>query len=127
MKKLCAICLSLLLLWQIALHVTVFACWQLNREVIAATLCEKKDLKGNTCKGNCFLKKQIQKASENSQAGNAAKPEHKTETLDFTVISSPPVYAEIQFVTKPVFPAYHQHSYSNQLDLSVFQPPEILV
>jgi hypothetical protein len=42
--------------------------FSLNRSYIATTLCEKKDIPGNTCQGCCLLRKQLQNEDRKEQS-----------------------------------------------------------
>jgi hypothetical protein len=42
--------------------------FSLNRSYIAQTLCEKKDVPGNTCQGCCLLRKELQNEDRKEQS-----------------------------------------------------------
>ncbi len=45
----------------------VFITFKINQKEIAKNLCVKKEIKNNTCKGQCYLAKQLKKAAEKEQ------------------------------------------------------------
>lgn len=54
----------LLILVHPFIHTLIYVKFRVNQDYIAKTLCEKKDVKGNTCHGCCQLKKQLKKTDE---------------------------------------------------------------
>ncbi|MCX6183009.1 MAG: hypothetical protein NT150_13905 [Bacteroidetes bacterium] len=52
----------------------------MNRNYIAENLCEKRTQKNNCCKGQCHLKKQIEK-EENSDGSSRSGSKEKTEEV----------------------------------------------
>jgi len=67
MKASFSVLLLLLILTQPLFRLGIFYSFQINQKSIALTLCEKRGLKFNTCKGRCFLKKQLKKADESAR------------------------------------------------------------
>ena len=42
--------------------------YQVNKDFIAKNLCIKKEVKKNTCEGMCYLKKELEKVTEQSSS-----------------------------------------------------------
>lgn len=63
--------------------------FEMNREFIAANLCEKKEEVNNCCKGSCHLNKQLEQESkkEESPASNSAKDKFETQLFCQTFAS----------------------------------------
>ncbi len=57
----------LIILLQFFGKVSVFVSFKINQKYIASNICEKKDIPQNTCEGNCFLKKELQKEVEKAK------------------------------------------------------------
>lgn len=53
------ISLILLLSYPLLLKIGIIGYWQFNRDYIARTLCDFKDIKDSPCKGKCYLMKKI--------------------------------------------------------------------
>ncbi len=59
----------------------VYISFKINQEIIARTLCENKDSEENTCRGKCYLKKQLAKAEQEEQKQLPANPKEVIEWL----------------------------------------------
>lgn len=66
MKKILVIIFANIFLLSASPQALTYWMWKLNQAKIASTLCVKKDVKENTCKGKCFFKKKIEN-EENRQ------------------------------------------------------------
>ena len=64
LKLFYAIAISLVLLFSSFSNANIYLNFKVNQAEIAATLCIKKEIKDNTCKGKCYLAKQLKKAAE---------------------------------------------------------------
>ncbi len=102
----------------------VYTNFELNRSYIANNLCVKKDVKNNTCKGSCHLKKQFDKTEEQEQK---QLPQSHKVNLDFLFCQYPATFNwhEAQYFLGDAFPPSNtnQH-YSSPTLAGVFQPPE---
>ena len=67
------------------LHTLVLADFAVHQDIIATTLCIKKEEMQNTCKGKCHLKKQLKAAEENT----ADLPKLPKETFNITLFHAP--------------------------------------
>lgn len=67
MRQLFVIILVSLLLVQPLSLTWIYASFLINRDYIAQNLCVKKEIRGNTCKGCCQLKKQLKQSNEQEQ------------------------------------------------------------
>ncbi len=64
-KRWVAICLLALLSWQIVFQFSYIVYWKINQKAITNLFCENKDKPMLHCDGNCYLKKQLEKAENN--------------------------------------------------------------
>ena len=67
MKQLYALFISLVILFSAFNNAFVFITFKINQKEIAKNLCVKKEIQNNTCKGQCYLAKQLKKAAEKEQ------------------------------------------------------------
>ena len=65
MKRVLAILVVSLLLFQISSKSLILFNFILNQKEIAATLCVKKEIPNNCCQGSCHLTKQLETQKEN--------------------------------------------------------------
>ena len=85
MSKIVAILLFLCLSCQCVLKLSIYTWFELNKEYIAATLCENRDRPELVCCGKCVLTKHLAKADgfeKSNPKQQSAKPD-KTETNSF--------------------------------------------
>jgi len=54
----------ILVLVQPFIHTLIFIKFRVNQEYIAKNLCEKKEVKGNSCRGCCQLKMQLKNTGD---------------------------------------------------------------
>jgi hypothetical protein len=77
----------------------IYQNFQVNRNYIAKNLCEKRTQKNNCCKGQCHLKKQIEK-EENSDGSSRSGSKEKIEEVavmnSIQMITIPPPTKETQ-------------------------------
>lgn len=59
--------ISLVILFSAFNNAFVFITFKINQKEIAKNLCVKKEIQNNTCKGQCYLAKQLKKAAEKEQ------------------------------------------------------------
>lgn len=67
MKQVYALFISLVILFSAFNNAFVFITFKINQKEIAKNLCVKKEIQNNTCKGHCYLAKQLKKAAEKEQ------------------------------------------------------------
>lgn len=100
--------------------VLVYAQYLLNREFIAATLCENRDMPEMQCDGKCYLRKQLQQHHEEKDSPASPREERRDVTL-FSPVSEPlAVFIKApsrawESLYQPVFSEKHTHA--------VFHPP----
>lgn len=64
MKKIVSIGLILAILLQPFYRLWIVVAFEINRDFIAATLCEQRDTPKNDCQGYCYLCKRLHQADE---------------------------------------------------------------
>lgn len=121
LKRIVSIFILIILFIQSSGYLFVVLAFQVNKNYVATTLCEKRFERNSCCKGKCYLNKQIKKEQKNQEK----YPDLKNEEVSFFV--SPLVY-----LNQPLFTniASNQHffcyNFSGKLsDYStlVFRPP----
>ena len=96
--------------------------YSLNKNFIAATLCENRNKPACCCHGKCYLKKQLQKDETGKNTSTVAK-----EKIDIVLFceNGPQNYFDHSAHPGLLFPGYVLKQYSTSLS-SVFHPPSEL-
>jgi hypothetical protein len=103
----------------------IYANFEMNRNFIAQNLCLKKDIQNNTCLGNCYLKKQLDKAEKQEQKQLPQSQKEKLEVLYFQNITNFNGQ-ENQYIEEPIiFPSNSTQHYKTPYHIGIFQPPEL--
>ena len=121
--------MSLCLLLQCMAHYMVQGLYEINKEYIAANLCENKDKPELDCCGKCVLKKELKKVD----GGNAPSKNAPSKMAKYEVVSLLP--AVLAFRTShsfsevglPVQNPRGQHLFNGGVSVAVFHPPTSLV
>lgn len=82
MKQSIAVLLIFGILLQQATSVLILVNYEVNKELIAKTLCEKKDVPQSNCHGKCHLKKQLDKEEKREKS-----PQSFSERFEFLKVS----------------------------------------
>ncbi|MDO9185945.1 MAG: hypothetical protein Q7W13_08030 [Bacteroidia bacterium] len=102
--------------------IIIYANFELNREFIAKTFCEKKEIRSNKCNGSCHLKKQLAKEEKKEQSPtNPTK--QKVEVQFFSETTSSTLFVTPSFTT--IFKPSYSFSLSEKHLHTVFQPPKV--
>lgn len=106
----------------------VIAWYEINKDYIAAELCENKDKPQLECNGKCYLKKQIDKVEDNGSADNKNLPtkNKKTELPEY-VLTTPSLCAFYAAKDATTFHDKYITPRGTQYITSVFHPPQPLV
>ena len=124
-KKVATLVLSLCLLLQCMASYLVRGLFELNKEYIAANLCENKDKPELDCCGKCVLKKELKKvASENAPSQKSPSKVAKYEVVSllpavFVFATARPQTGSAPAVQNPRL----QHLYNGGLPTAIFRPP----
>jgi hypothetical protein len=102
--------------------IIIYANFEWNREFIAKTFCEKKEIRANKCNGSCHLKKQLAKEEKKEQSPTSPTKE-KVEIQFFSETSSSTLFVNPSFTTI-IKPSY-SFSLSEKHLHTVFQPPKV--
>lgn len=98
----------------------MYVFYQLNRAVIAATLCEERAVPESTCQGSCYLKKELKKAQEQ----NKQTHRHFAQGTDL-VLFLYPLAAPLKEVSAEI--KTQKHTYlagsSSEFSMMIFHPP----
>lgn len=102
--------------------IIIYANFELNREFIAKTFCEKKEIRSNKCNGSCHLKKQLAKEEKKEQSPTNPTKE-KVEIQFFSESNSATLFVPSFFTT--LFKPSYSFSLSEKHLHTVFQPPRV--
>jgi hypothetical protein len=99
----------------------IFLDYQLNKNYIAANLCENRNRPEMKCAGKCYLCRRLKNEEKKDQDNPERKAENKFESTSFPsgLVLHPPVISTIT-VQYPHF----QESVSISFTGSVFHPPQ---
>lgn len=128
MKYLVAIALLVSISYQFIAKMGVMAWYEINKDYIAAELCENKDKPELQCAGKCYLKKQIDKVEESGDTDDKNTPtkNKKTELPEY-VLTAPSLCT---FFIAEESADFHDKYTSPRGTLyitSIFHPPQLLV
>jgi hypothetical protein len=123
LKQLAAFVLALFILLQPFSKMWIYISFKINQDQIAKTLCVKKNIKNNTCKGKCHLKKQLDETDKDDQMPEDQK--EKFEVQLFCQQKLPSVYF-ISYAQKIPFSEYYRHPYAFIFSGSTFHPPRFM-
>lgn len=99
----------------------IYAGFELNKDFIASTLCENRDMPEMNCNGQCYLSKKIKQAQEKEKKANQELKKNSCQEAlltEKTVLSIPPhefvesLMLEIAFVL-------------TSKSISIFHPPKV--
>ncbi len=126
MKQIVTILLVTLIILQPFSKVWIYVSFKINQDHIAKTLCVKKEIKNNCCKGKCHLKKQLKEADEQEQKQLPTFLKEKSEVmfcLSFQKSSLFNAYFK-PLVEKVIY--FSEISYSSSYIGEIFNPPRCL-
>ncbi|MEP7143172.1 MAG: hypothetical protein ABI707_09900 [Ferruginibacter sp.] len=81
MKSVAAFILLVALLTQLGNRYMMLLSYEVNKNLIAKTLCVNRDKPMNGCNGKCYLKKQLDKAAKEDGATNSNTRNNRDEVL----------------------------------------------
>ncbi|HEX9513564.1 MAG TPA: hypothetical protein VF939_23900 [Puia sp.] len=99
----------------------IFLNYQLNKDYIAANLCENRDKPQMKCEGRCYLCKRLKNEEKKDQENPERRAENKFESIPFQLgfaLTHPA--SRIIIVNYPRF----QEAIYNSFMLSFFHPPQ---
>jgi hypothetical protein len=123
LKQLSALILAFFILLQPFSKMWIYVSFKINQDQIAKTLCIQKNIKNNTCKGKCHLKKQLEGTEKDDQTPEDQK--EKFEVQVFCEQKLPSVYS-IRYSQKKPFSEYHNNPYTFIFSGSTFHPPRFV-
>ena len=121
MKNFFIILVGLGILFQSFNKGLIFLNFEVNEEYIARNLCVKKDIKNNTCKGKCHLKKQLKEAEKKDQLpSNTSKDIEEFQIFCQLTLS---IQFKPHLIIKREFMFYND-SITSFHSFSIFHPPK---
>jgi|LauGreDrversion4_2_1035121.scaffolds.fasta_scaffold531396_2 hypothetical protein len=123
MKRFPAFLLAILILLQPFSSLWVYVSFKINQSQIAKTLCVQKEIKNNTCKGKCQLKKRLANAEKETEKQLPSNQKQKLESVCF--ISTKHLYLNYSFGINSVKKySYIPDFYKASFSLNIFHPPQ---
>lgn len=123
LKQVTTILLTLLIFLQPYSKLWIVVSFKINQNSIAKTLCVKKQIKNNACKGKCHLKKQLDKANEEEQ--KQAPTNTKEEVLYCLNQISFDFLKQTIFIESKSLGKYKPNFYSSLFISNIYQPPNL--
>ncbi len=123
LKQTVTFILALLLFLQPFSRIWVYLSFKINQQTIARTLCVKKDIEGNSCQGQCFLRKQLDKASQDPQKQFPESLKEKSEVWYFNQSGANEALPDDMGLTN-MHPEYRDGFHSSLFSKGVFHPPK---
>ena len=125
MKQLAVVILSCIILISASPQATTYWTWKINQRTIAAVLCVKKAIVGNTCQGKCHLKSQFE--SNEDESSTAPLTEVEVNLIHFYCVKTTDVEIFAPFIhiekTNPITYLLLHDRLNTEQDL---RPPEFL-
>jgi len=123
MKRFIDFLLAIIILLQPFSSLWVYVSFKVNQSQIAKTLCVQKEIKNNTCKGKCQLKKRLANAEKETEKQFPSNQKHKLESACFI---STKLYNFNHSIVRDTaskclyIPDFYKASFS----LNIFHPPQ---
>lgn len=124
MSRVIVIVLSLVVLSQSFQKTWIIASWTVNRDYIAANLCENRMVKESTCSGSCYLNKQLKEQDQKEQRLPASERD-KFDFMSDLFFYSIAVVSH-QYTQATSFPISWEQGKPYHIGFSIFHPPSLL-
>ena len=99
----------------------IYAGFQMNRNYIAANLCENRNKPWLHCNGKCYLMKKIRQADEKQNAAERASQRNLIQESWCKVIPQVKFYTQLlQVIAIP-----NNHIELSNVDDAIFRPPQL--
>jgi hypothetical protein len=121
--RLISILLMLSLSCQSLVKLGILTWYEINKEYVASNLCENRNKPQLHCNGKCYLKKQLNKANNNSDTHKSVSTE-RTDLLECVLPESFSLPHLFKF-SQPVALALYCNGYSYAFASFVFHPPSL--
>lgn len=125
LKQVATILLALLIFLQPLSKIWIVVSFKINQDTIAKTLCVKKEIKGNTCQGKCYLKKQLDKTDEEEQKKVPTAQKVKYEVLYCHFAKPYDFLKHIDIYLSKLNSAYNNSFYTSSFITDIFHPPKL--
>jgi hypothetical protein len=123
MKRFPAFLMAIFILLQPFSSLWVYVSFKINQSQIAKKLCVQKEIKNNTCKGKCQLKKRLANAEKETEKQLPSNQKQKLESVCF--ISTKHLYLNYSFGRNSVKKySYIPDFYKASFSLNIFHPPQ---
>jgi hypothetical protein len=120
-KNIAAFSLVILMLTKMMGMPIAWLSYTINKDYIAAQLCENKNRPALHCNGQCILMKKLAKANESNES-KQNKTEVKTLSIDF--VEELKSYSIIKITaTTPVRNLFRNKMYASAIQTDIFHPP----
>lgn len=123
LKFLFSLFLTTTLMLNLFSNMIVYVTFKMNQNEIAKTLCVLREQKNNTCNGNCVLRAELKKQTENEQKHSTLLKE-KTESI-YTITTTEYDFTPINFAKINRVINSHYNSKPNSVSFPIFHPPTV--
>ena len=127
MRTTIAILIMFSLTFQCMVKVAIVGWYEMNKDYISKNLCENRGNPKMKCCGKCYLKKQLKKAEDNTDANGKQAPGklNKIEIAEFVIPQKISLPYLVQLNNHNYNPAV-QHMYTHAAISSIFHPPSVV-
>lgn len=127
LKKPLVVGLLILMNWQSFFQLSFIAYWKINQTFLSSLYCENKDKPALHCDGNCYLKKQIQKAEQNEKEfPTAVLKRNLVDTISIITTSLELHLQAFLIEFSPTYCRYIGIFIANPAMKGIFHPPQIV-
>ena len=102
-------------------NLAIVISFKINQDYIAKTLCEKKEVKENTCNGHCHLKKELKKVAETET--ESTLPELHKEKTELVQFESDFTFSFYPKSSKKSSFSFYKESNLTFISKAIFHPP----
>ncbi len=124
MSRIIVIALCLVVLVQSFQKTWIVTSWSVNRDYIAANLCENRMVKESTCSGSCYLKKQLKEQDQKEQSLPVSERDKFDIVSDLFLYSITLLHSQYTNVTS--FPVSWVQGKPYHIGFSIFHPPSLV-
>lgn len=124
MKLISGIILIFLLMVQPLSKTWIYVSFKINQAYIAKNLCVQKEIKGNSCKGCCQLKKKFKKADDEEQKTLPKGINLKTEIVYYAKPTSIRFTNQIILLNNISYSTLNQNFINSSSITEIFHPPQ---
>lgn len=116
------ICVS----YQYMIKLGIMAWYEMNKEYVAAVLCENKDKPKMNCCGKCYLNKQLKKADGPVNDSKQLPGKNKIELSEFIPVITTNIDGVVIEIADNIFHDAYRQPQGYDPIASIFHPPPVI-